>query len=162
MEPIQTAITISHNVRYIANNVNVTFVNCYNALLSLIQYCNATVPSALAVLSYMVAAVSKRGNVSDRFVVKFVDGVRADTGAVISGNQFTEIIKNIWRQLGSQITPEIAAALFNLWPRVLPNESIRMRTTLNQAANQGMTAFLIIGRAVRAFGSFDWHRICSL
>lgn len=56
----------------------------------------------------------------------------------------------------------MARALFELWPLLLPNESIRMRATLSQAANQGMTAFLIIGRAIRAHANFNWDRVFTL
>lgn len=100
-----TPDSISNNIRYMAEGRNVTFEQSYNILLSLAPGCTNIVPSALTVLCYMVAAVSKRGNVSDRFVIKFIEGVRTDTGVTIPNGSFVEVIETIWRQLGNQITP---------------------------------------------------------
>lgn len=102
---------LSNNLRYLAENVNATFEQCYNVLIGIAYGCTNAVPSALTVLCYMVTAISKRGNVSDRFIVKFIDGVRSDTGVTISNGQFSEIVQNIWRQMGNQINPDVAAVV---------------------------------------------------
>lgn len=115
-------------------------------------------PLSCLVTAYVAAA--KRGTVSAAYINKVTAGMLTDLNVPVTLN--ASIITNVYNLFGSKINETNAKAIFQRWLDMLPMEAMRLKLTLDQVAGQGMTAFVTIGRAMRAFPDFYWHLMAKL
>jgi len=69
-----------------------------------------------------------------------------------------EEIAQIYRLFGAHIDETNAQEIFNMLDENMANTSMRLHLTLSQAANSGLTQFIIVGRAMRTFQNFPWTK----
>lgn len=112
--------------------------------------------SLLVILNSHVAFL-KQGNVTPAFMKKITDGVMTDLGVGLALD--ANAMKVFHRRYCSNITENNAPTLIAHWDRMVPEVAMRLRLTIEQAAGSGLTAFISIGRAIRAFPDFGWDRI---
>lgn len=144
-----------------ADDNEMTANQAMTIMLWLVDYVTPLVPSPLMVLALTVAALTKKGTVTDEWISRYLDGINADTGKRVAGTRFRETSSRIWTQMSNRITPAIAAQVCGLWTQMLPVTSVRLRTAVQHASKQGMTTMLAIGRAMRLFPRFEWARLLA-
>lgn len=91
-------------------------------------------------------AVAKRGNVTTEFINKIVTGMSDDLQ--YEANLDEEIINLVYKFYGGHITAENASTVLSRWLNDIPEIALRVRLTLQQATNSGLTALVTVGRAM--------------
>lgn len=102
-------------------------------------------------------AVAKRGTVSDDFIDKISRGLEDDLQH--NANLSAEVISRVFKLYGGYITAANAQTVLARWLEDIPQIALRVRLTLEQATNSGMTAFVIIGRAMKTHPNFNWSKL---
>lgn len=131
-------------------------------LMPYLRFAARTLPttsriSALKLVVNTYIAIAKRGTVSDAFCSKINEGIQQEIGISITPD--AEGIKNIYSSYGRYITEINAQVLFKAWEDMLPATAMRVRLTLQQTALAGLTSFVTVGRAMKAYPTFPWSRI---
>lgn len=102
-----------------------------------------------------VVGLSKRGVVSDGAAEKIKNGVDQDLG-IHDTYVRPRTCALLYNNFGKFITGENAQALFVHLRSLVPNWSIRLALTIDQASGSGLTVYFLIRRAFVEFANFDW------
>lgn len=137
----------------------------HQALLALYRMTIQMRPSiSIGGLTFIVVtylAVLKRGNMTQQFLDKVVNGVREDLG-VASMNINPETCQTLYRVFGSQINDQNIPVITARWSGLLPEQALRLRLTVTQASGSGLTALVVIGVAILKYPDFRWLKIKAL
>lgn len=68
----------------------------------------------------------------------------------------------VYKFFGSFVNSTNAAAVLTAWTTDLPLSALRLRLTLEQALGSGMTAFIVVGRAILKYPDFPWAKLNML
>lgn len=112
------------------------------------------------IILWMLVAMVKQGNISDRFANKVLEAFSSEVGINVSLPQ--DGIKKVWDVYGPFIDEITAPAVFQRWLPFVPQNALRVRLTIMQASGEGLTAFSTIMKAMRAHPRFNWTRISQL
>lgn len=116
--------------------------------------------SPLDIIIHTYVAMAKRGTISEGFAQKVAGGVQTEINRDVEiSSESCRIIYNLY---GKGITADNCEATFDRWLAKLPVNCMRLKLTLNQTACSGLTAFVVIGRAMRLYPRFDWAKIAQL
>lgn len=131
-------------------------------LMAYFATCKLSQPplSPVAMITYAFVAMSKRGIVSEEFCTKIVEGIRQDVGT--SMTMSAEVIKLMWTYYGDVIDDIVAENLFSRWKDELPANALRLRITLEQTLNTGLTTLIVTVRGVADHPTFPWDRLIEL
>lgn len=117
-------------------------------------------PMPVAMLTYAFVAMAKRGTVSDEFCTKIVEGIKQDVGVTIT--MVADTIKTMWMYYGDVMNDLVAGTLFELWKDELPNNALRLRITLEQTLNAGLTTLTVTVRGLTDHPTFPWDQLIEL
>ena len=73
-----------------------------------------------------------------------------------------ELITIFDRQFCTNLDQNTVDALFQSWQERIPARALRIRLLVQQAAYSGLTCLITIGRYMRRFPNFPWHKVWSL
>lgn len=99
----------------------------------------------LIVTSYV--GIAKRGTISERFITKIQNGMTTDVGVNVELS--SEIIQQAYNVFGRHVNAGNAQGVFDRWLADIPEHALRLRLTL---------AFIIVGRAMSKYNTFQWAK----
>lgn len=109
----------------------------------------------------VITALSKRGNVSEDAQRKIQEGVGEDLGTRhVYVNPAS--CQRYFKSFGKWINADNAQALFAHYQALVPEWSMRMTLTIQQASGAGLTVYFIIVRAMTMNPDFNWPRVYKL
>lgn len=145
---------------------DVEVTNIQEALAILVAWAS-TIETSKKWLSNMnlflnvITALSKRGNVSEDAQTKIQEGVGEDLGTRhVYVNPAS--CQRYFKSFGKWINADNAQALFAHYRALVPEWSMRMSLTIQQAAGAGLTVYFIIVRAMTMNPDFNWPRVYKL
>ncbi|AJG39062.1 putative nucleoprotein [Wenzhou crab virus 2] len=131
----------------------------YAVMVWLAKRLTASVRKTEIILWTLVALV-KQGNISDRFTNKITQSLEQEVGVTVTLP--SDGIRAVWDVYGPYINEVTAGPVFNRWLPLVPQNALRVRLTILQAAGEGLTAFTTILKALRAHPRFHWSRVINL
>lgn len=138
-----------------------------NEALSILMAWAATVDTSRRWFSNMnlflnvITSLSKRGNVSEDAQAKIQEGVGEDLSTRhVYVNPVT--CQRFYKSFGKWINGDNARALFRHYLALVPDWSMRMTLTIQQASGAGLTVYFIIVRALKLNPDFNWARAYKL
>lgn len=112
-------------------------------------------------IDHVYISILKRGTMTKTFTDKISEGMANDLG--IQNLQLVpEACRLFYGTFGSMVDDTNIGAITEHWTRMLPLNALRLSLTVMQACNSGITALIVIGRAVKIFNDFDWARIVQI
>lgn len=102
-------------------------------------------------------ALSKRGIVTEEFCTKIQNSLRDELGVTLTLNQ--NVINALYKGYLLNVNDQNAQAVFADLSNLIPDITLRLKLTLNQAAGSGLTLYVIIGRALRMYRNFQQGRV---
>lgn len=115
---------------------------------------------AIGYITNAYCALSKRGQVTDKFCNKINAAVRDELGVVV--NLHSGTLNAIYKGYLQGINKTNAAGVFTRLDVLIHDIALRLKLTLMQASGSGLTLFMIIGRALRLYNDFPWGRVNTL
>nr|WPV62240.1 MAG: nucleocapsid protein [Wenzhou rodent chuvirus 1] len=114
----------------------------------------------VAMLTYAFVAMAKRGTVTPEFCTKIITGIQQDAGVTIT--MTSDIIKLLWAYYGDVMDDLVAGSLFQHWMGELPPNALRLRITLEQTLNAGLTTLTVTVRGLTDHPTFPWDQLLAL
>lgn len=115
----------------------------------------------VSMIVHVYISILKRGTMTEAFTDKISEGMSTDLG--IQNLQLVpEACRLFYGTFGSMVDDTNIGDITDHWTRMLPVNALRLSLTVLQACNSGITALIVIGRAVRIFNDFDWARIVQI
>lgn len=149
---VQLAAVAGEGVRY------ATFVEAYTALIGFVDHCTRNVDfTGTSIFVHLYLAIMKRGAISPGVVEKIEAGIVDDCGYRVAIDVVA--CRLVYKYYGGGIDDTNIAAIIEHLGGLLPASAIRLRQTLNQASGSGITAILVIGRALKMYPTFQWSII---
>lgn len=106
--------------------------------------------TGVSLFATFVVSMSKRGHVNSRVAKKVADGIQMDTqGEKVNINEHT--CKKFYQSYGKFLTSDNSRECFEHLKSIIPHNSIRLLTTIQQATGSGLTTYLVIKRALAKF-----------
>nr|QSR83618.1 nucleoprotein [Liman tick virus] len=111
---------------------------------------------------YTVAfvAMSKRGEITNRKLQSICQQLQEQFNSQIELEQ--SLVRYVYQQVGQLIPEEVLPQMFETWARDMQDLSMRLRVTLEQAAESGLTQYHTIRKAMLEFPNFDWAAVAGL
>lgn len=111
---------------------------------------------------YTVAFVSfsKRGEITNRKLQSICQQLQEQFNTQIELEQ--SLIRYVYQQVGMLIPEEVMPHMFETWANDMRDLSMRLRVTLEQAAESGLTQYHTIRKAMLEFTNFDWATVAGL
>lgn len=116
--------------------------------------------SGIELYATMFLAVAKRGNISEGFLAKVITGISDDLQ--YNARLDAEVITLLYKFYGIYVNAANAETILTAWIDDLPASALRLRLTLEQSLGSGMTAFIVIGRAILKYPDFPWPKLNML
>lgn len=110
----------------------------------------------LDLFTTLYVAVAKRGNVTGDFLTKISNGMMDDLQ--YNANLDEDVVALVYRFYGGFINATNAPIILERWLNDIPEIALRVRLTLQQATNSGLTSFVTIGRAIKKYPDFPWTK----
>lgn len=104
-----------------------------------------------------IVSVCKTGTVSKKFAVKVDKDILRDLNVQVTIN--LKIVERFYATFVRQITPDLAREFFELVLARIPEAALRLRLTIQQAADHGLTSINLVTRAMEMYPDFPWHVI---
>ncbi len=114
----------------------------------------------LAAYTCAVTAMAKKGMVSQHCLDKIIDGVKSDLGRQIALS--TELIRRYHDRFPITLTRENVARRMKAIEDIIPEENMRLKIIIRQAALSGLTCITTIKKAMDTRPDFPWARVCAL
>lgn len=114
--------------------------------------------SGLHAVLYIAAA--KRGEVTGPKLNAIARELRTSCNLTIPTNP--GLYRTIYRYSGSKLTAGNARQVFDRWYGYIPQNALRLRLTLTQAAQSGLTQIVTIARALRIHPNYYWPKVAQL
>lgn len=115
----------------------------------------------VSMIVHVYISILKRGTMTEAFTDKISEGMSNDLG--IQNLQLaSEACRMFYGTFGSMVNDTNIGAITDHWTRMLPVNALRLSLTVMKACNSGITALIVIGRAVKIFDDFDWARIVQI
>lgn len=140
-----------------------TFLNDYGSLYAdhlLLETPTDMHLKPIELFTTLYIAVAKRGTVTSDFVAKIINGLSDDLQYTADIDE--DVIRLVYRYYGGYITANNAHEIMDLWLNDIPEVALRVRLTLQQATNSGLTSLVTIGRAILKYNDFPWARLNAL
>lgn len=111
---------------------------------------------------YTVAflALSRRGEMTHRKLQSVCSQLQEQFNSQIELEQ--SLIRYVYQQIGPLIPEEVIRDMFDTWADDMKDLSMRLRVTLEQSAESGLTQYHTIRKALLEFPDFDWATIAGL
>lgn len=123
-----------------------------------IQMSNTMNITMISLLSCTIISYSKRGSTTEPFLVRVANDIRANHGENVNLNN--GIIRDFWAIVSGWIPENGAGALFQELAAMLPqNLSTRLALTIQHTAGSGLTAYRVIGCAIKFHPRFRWDYV---
>lgn len=116
--------------------------------------------SPIAAYTCAVTAMAKKGMVSQNCLDKILEGVRADLGKQITLS--IELVRRYHDRFPITLTRENVAARMKAIEDILPEENLRLKIIIRQAALSGLTCITTIKKAMDVQRDFFWGQACAL
>lgn len=116
--------------------------------------------SGLNIICNVLVSVARRGMVSEGFINKVINGVRDGLGKTVSLN--SDDIRTFYVTFGQGVNDTNIQEIVNRWIGFLPEAAMRITLTLQQISGSGITAFVIVGKAICKYRDFSWAEISLL
>lgn len=113
--------------------------------------------SPIDLYTTIFVAMAKRGNVSDDFMTKIEKGLEDDLQ--LESRLNSDVIRLVYKFYGGHVNESNASDIVSRWLEDIPEVALRVRLTLEQATNSGLTAFVVIDRAMIKYPNFNWARL---
>lgn len=104
-----------------------------------------------------IISIALRGLITGRKLSKISKALEAQGSYAPSLNE--DHIRTLWALYGQFVTDETAGPLFVAWKAMLPDQVLTVKLILDQALYTGLTQFITVGRAIRAFPTFPWGTV---
>lgn len=115
----------------------------------------------VSMIVHVYISILKRGTMTEAFTDKIAEGMSNDLG--IQNLQIvTDACRMFYGTFGALVNDTNIGAITDQWTRLLPINALRLSLTIMQACNSGITALIVIGRAIKIFDDFDWGRIVQI
>lgn len=111
------------------------------------------------IVTVMVAAV-KQGNATSRYINKVTQGVHDDLTVDITLDSL--VISQVHKKLLLEVDETCISRLLEEWHTRLPVDALRLRLVIEQAGGTGLTVLTTIGKAIKSYPTFPWHRVEAL
>lgn len=118
-----------------------------------------TKSKAYSMLFSTIAALVRRGSLTQAKLDKLSDAIRKLNGAVIVCQPDTA--RTIWEGLEQYVTPAAAARLFAQWHEWIPRTAIELKVFVQQAEWKGLTAYTVVRKSVTSLPAI-WTKIATL
>jgi len=115
---------------------------------------------AIDIIAHAYSALAKRGQATDEFCTKVRTSIQDELGVTI--NLTTSVINAVYKGYMTGVNETNAAEVFRALDALVPEIALRLKLTLTQAANSGLTVYIMIGRAIRKYRDFPWGRVNTL
>lgn len=111
-------------------------------------------PGNVSMAVKALVAYAKKGTASEALLEKLSESLNTTISktCVLVGND----ISNFYQQYGRGITEVNAVQFFTRVQAMIPGECLPIVTLLNQVANTGLTAAMVVKDAVRKYPGFPW------
>lgn len=140
----------------------INFETAYAITLNLSQHLIGNIIAPPAIIASQVAALMRRGSLTEAWAVKYLDGVAQELNIqMLTPDQLIDIARKTWARLSPTLTSVTAGHIIAQWNNLIPAHAIRMRTTITQASWAGLTTMTVIGRAMVLFVGFPWANITN-
>lgn len=116
--------------------------------------------SPIAAYTCAITAMAKKGMVSQNCLDKILEGVRADLGKQITLS--IELVRRYHDRFPITLTRENVAARMKAIEDILPEENMRLKIIIRQAALSGLTCITTIKKAMDVQRDFYWAQACAL
>lgn len=110
--------------------------------------------SRLTRVSSMIVSLCKGGTVSKPFLKKISKGIMTDIGVSVTMNE--NHIRRFHERYVRGLSPESAAEFFARVLNWIPEHALRMRLTIEQCTDHGITGLLLVKKALTQYPHFDW------
>lgn len=107
-----------------------------------------------------VLATIKQGTVTRRFLDKITNGVANELHIEIHLEE--DVVRAVYHRVLTGIDDNNISYILERWFGFLPEEALRLRLTISQAAGTGLTSLNVIGQALNTFPNFCWQRVAHL
>ncbi|ALP32030.1 putative nucleoprotein [Imjin River virus 1] len=114
----------------------------------------------LAAYTCAITAIAKKGMVSQMCLEKILDGVRTDLGRQITLS--TDLIRRYHDRFPITLTRENVASRMKAIEDIIPEDNLRLKIIIRQAALSGLTCITTIKKAMDTRPDFPWARVCAL
>uniref|UniRef100_A0A8D8TWM4 Nucleoprotein n=1 Tax=Cacopsylla melanoneura TaxID=428564 RepID=A0A8D8TWM4_9HEMI len=111
-------------------------------------------------LTDVIVSLTKRGHVTDEFRAKVRTGMQQDLG--IQWQCTPDVLSTFYTVFCKGVTDANIGQIVAQWLEMVPDVAMRLRICLQQVSGSGITAYLLIGRAMTVYQNFPWHRIAVL
>lgn len=112
--------------------------------------------AGLLQITCAVTAVAKMGMVSQQCLEKILDGVKSDLGHQIVLT--TELIRRYHDRFPIALTVENVSVRMKAIEDIIPEENLRLKIIIRQAALSGLTCITTIKKAMDTRPDFPWAR----
>lgn len=114
----------------------------------------------LAAYTCAITAIAKKGMVSQMCLEKILEGVRSDLGRQITLS--TDLIRRYHDRFPISLTRENVASRMKAIEDIIPEDNMRLKIIIRQAALSGLTCITTIKKAMDTRPDFLWARVCAL
>lgn len=161
-ETAQLYATIIAVVTAYRQNGAIDFISAYTIALHMSRHLIGNVIPPPAIIASQVAALMRRGSLTEAWATKYLDGVSQELNIqMLTPDQLIDVARKTWARISPTLTPATAETIIVNWNNLIPAHAIRMRTTITQASWAGLTTMTVIGRAMVLFASFPWPNITN-
>lgn len=114
----------------------------------------------LRMLLSTTLAILKKGTMSGEFCRKMIEGIKADLGLDITLE--IEDVRQIYQAYGQYTNSAIVRNLVGDWLEWTPSSALRIRLTLQQSAEEGLTGLTTITKTVTTYPDFLWEQLACI
>jgi hypothetical protein len=115
----------------------------------------------LCLLTTLCVAAAKRGSITHSKLSAIMRDINNGTGLQVELD--ATIVNLVYQKATKYVTGQNAGSIFRAWSQGLDiDTALRLKLTIDQAANAGLTAICLIRRALTEHPDFYWHRVASV
>lgn len=112
---------------------------------------------SLSMISNSYTALAKRGQVTDDACTKISEGILQDLNITVVID--SEACQLAYNHFLKGVNETNAASVIGTLYHYLPDVGLRLRLTLEQSTFSGLTSFVLVGRAMRTYRTFNWAAV---
>lgn len=113
------------------------------------------VPSMMTALTTAVVSVCKTGTVSNKFNTKIASAINTELNQQIDLSP--TLIRRFYSTFVRRIDAISAQGFFERTLALVPEVALRVRLTIEQASDHGITGLLMVRQAMMNYPTFRWH-----
>lgn len=149
--PINT-VTVGNVAYYIP----VTFEEAFNHVQTHLARIKEAldVPDEISFVSSVIVSFCKTGTISDKARGKIETAIALEMGTNVT--LLVDLISRFAQTYSRSLTPQTAEIFFTRLYQLIPRHALRLGIVIMQAAEHGITGFLLVKTALEKFPTFDW------